>query len=62
MFLTLYLVGLMALVAQTQIKGTVVDDTGEPVIGATIRVKGGTQGAATDIDGKFTYLLHPEVH
>ncbi|MDD3901425.1 MAG: SusC/RagA family TonB-linked outer membrane protein [Dysgonamonadaceae bacterium] len=54
MFLTLYLVGLMALVAQTQIKGTVVDDTGEPVIGATIRVKGGTQGAATDIDGKFT--------
>ena len=53
MFLTLYLVGLMAIVAQTQIQGTVVDDTGEPVIGATIRINGGSLGTTTDINGKF---------
>jgi len=60
MFLTLYLVGLMALVAQTQIQvaqtqiqGTVVDDTGEPVIGATIRINGESLGTTTDINGKF---------
>ena len=43
------------IVAQTQsITGTVVDDLGEPVIGASIRVSGTTNGTITDIDGKFT--------
>ena len=42
-------------VAQTQkITGTVVDDLGEPVIGANIRVKGTTNGTITDLDGKFS--------
>lgn len=37
------------------VKGVVVDETGEPVIGATIKVKGSTNaGAITDIDGNFT--------
>ena len=39
-----------------KVNGTVVDDAGEPVIGATIRVKDnktGTNGTTTDIDGKF---------
>ncbi len=41
--------------AQTQnITGTVVDDLGEPVIGANIRVKGTTNGTITDLDGKFS--------
>ena len=36
------------------IKGKVIDDsTSEPLVGASIFVKGGTAGAATDIDGNF---------
>lgn len=33
--------------------GTVIDATGEPVIGASVVLKGTTQGAITDIDGHF---------
>lgn len=33
--------------------GTVVDDIGETVIGASVIVKGTANGAVTDIDGKF---------
>ncbi len=39
------------------IKGTVVDENGEPVVGATIRVKGGTEAAVTDIDGNFSMTV-----
>jgi len=38
----------------TTISGTVVDDTGETVIGASVVVKGTTIGTMTDINGKFT--------
>ncbi len=37
-----------------KVTGTVVDATGEPVIGAAVRVKEMGTGAVTDIDGKFT--------
>lgn len=38
-----------------KVTGTVVSATdGEPLIGATVMVKGSTSGAATDIDGKFS--------
>lgn len=37
-----------------QVQGTVVDVSGEPVIGATIMVDGTKTGAVTDIDGKFS--------
>lgn len=36
------------------ITGTVKDETGEPIIGATVKVKGTDKGAVTDINGKFT--------
>jgi TonB-linked SusC/RagA family outer membrane protein len=36
------------------VKGTVVDATGEPVIGASVKVKGSSTGTITDIDGNFT--------
>jgi TonB-linked SusC/RagA family outer membrane protein len=36
------------------IKGTVIDETGEPVIGANIKEKGTTNGIVTDADGKFS--------
>ncbi|MCE5204918.1 MAG: SusC/RagA family TonB-linked outer membrane protein [Porphyromonadaceae bacterium] len=54
MFLALFFMGIGIITAQTQVRGTVVDDAGEPVIGATIQVKGTSQGTVTDIDGLFT--------
>ena len=44
--------------AQTTAKGTVTDQTGEPVIGATVVEKGNAKNAAvTDFDGNFTLKL-----
>ena len=37
-----------------KVKGQVVDQDGEPLIGATVRVKGAQTGSVTDIDGNFT--------
>ena len=34
--------------------GTVVDDKGEPIIGATVQIPGTAVGTATDLDGKFS--------
>lgn len=50
-----------AIVQQTgKIQGTVVDETGEPVIGATVQVKGkSNQGTITDVDGKFAVNVSP---
>ena len=39
------------------VSGTVVDVTGYPVVGAAVLVKGTTQGASTDVDGKFSFEL-----
>lgn len=36
------------------VKGTVLDENQEPLIGATVQVKGETTGAAADLDGNFT--------
>lgn len=45
----------LAIQAQnTTVKGTIKDATGEPVIGATVKVKGSTMGVITDIDGNYT--------
>lgn len=43
-----------ALAQQISVNGHVKDKTGEPIIGATVRVVGQEGGAATDIDGNFT--------
>ena len=53
MFLALFFVGIGLVMAQTQVRGTVVDENGDPAIGATIQIKGTSQGTITDIDGKF---------
>lgn len=37
-----------------KVSGNVVDANGEPVIGATVMVKGTNNGAITDIDGNYT--------
>ena len=36
------------------IKGSVVDSSGEPLIGVSVLEKGTTNGTITDIDGKFS--------
>ena len=41
------------LYAQSEISGNVVDQTGEPIIGATVMEKGTSNGTVTDFDGNF---------
>lgn len=36
------------------VSGTVTDDTDQPVIGASVMVKGSTTGVPTDLDGKYS--------
>ena len=43
-----------SVIAQRTITGTVTDDVGEPLIGASILVKGSTTGTVTDIDGSYS--------
>ena len=45
--------------AQSEITGTVVDETGETVIGATVMEKGTTNGTVTDFDGNFVIKANP---
>ena len=40
--------------AQSIVKGTVNDEAGEPIIGATVKVEGSNEGAITDFDGNFS--------
>lgn len=39
------------------VTGRVVDDSGEPIIGATVMQKGTNNGTSTDIDGNFTLSI-----
>ena len=49
------LMGMTAVMAQnTKVTGQVLDENGEPVIGASVVVKGTTIGTVTDFDGNFT--------
>ncbi|KAA6325232.1 TonB-dependent receptor SusC, partial [termite gut metagenome] len=43
--------------AQTTISGKVLDEGGESIIGASVSVKSGVQGAVTDINGKFSFTV-----
>ena len=43
-----------------KVSGTVVDDNGEPIIGASVFVQGTTKGAVTDLDGNFTLVKIPK--
>lgn len=46
-------ISMPVLAQERQVKGAVYDDKGEPVIGATVAVKGTKIGTVTDLDGKF---------
>ncbi len=45
--------------AQTTISGHVKDETGEGVIGASVMVKGTSNGTVTDFDGNFSLQCQP---
>ena len=53
--LCLWYAGMMTAQTAMQVRGSVVDETGEPVIGASIRLKHAPdKGTITDADGFFT--------
>ncbi len=56
LFISLFL-SATTLLAQTQVKGTVLEDTGEGAIGANVVAEGTTMGTVTDFDGNFELLV-----
>lgn len=54
--ITLFCIALAASVnAQSRkVTGVIVDENGEPIIGASIKVQNGKSGTITDLDGKFS--------
>jgi len=60
--LSLFLLcGQNAFAQQKEIKGTVTDQQGEPLIGVTIAVKGTTKATMTDLDGTYTLSVGNDV-
>lgn len=53
-FMLALIIGSPSTFAQTNYSGVVVDETGEPLIGATVMVAGTNTGTVTDFDGRFT--------
>jgi TonB-linked SusC/RagA family outer membrane protein len=53
LFFILFCTWMGIVMAQTQVRGIVLDEAGEPVIGATILIKGTYQGTVTDANGNF---------
>ena len=54
LMLTLVLFSIGTMLAQRTVTGTISDDTGEPLIGATVIVVGTSSGTVTDIDGTYS--------
>lgn len=46
--------------AQRTISGTVLDDTGQPLIGASVVIKGTSVGTITDLDGTYSLAVSDE--
>lgn len=66
MLLPLLAIALLPLQARAQgatrtVSGTVLDETSEPLIGASVIAQGSTTGAATDFDGKFKITVSQNV-
>lgn len=61
LFLALF--GVLSIAASAQgktVSGTVIDQTGEPIVGASVLVKGTTIGVATDVDGNYSLTKVPD--
>jgi TonB-linked SusC/RagA family outer membrane protein len=53
----LLLLGVLVGYAQSNISGTITGTTGEPLIGASVVLKGTSNGAITDLDGKYALKI-----
>lgn len=53
LFCSIMFISTVTALAQQTVKGTVLDESGSTIIGATVMVKGGTNGTVTDFDGKY---------
>ncbi len=60
MLLFAFLLPASVMAQNIQLKGTVTDTSGEPIIGASVIEKGTTNGLITDFDGKFAINVHPK--
>ena len=49
----------VAFAQQKTVSGNVVDQTGQPLIGVNVTVKGTTQGMITDLDGNYSLSVSP---
>lgn len=58
-FLSLFITWIVSAQSIT-VNGTVIDDTGLPIPGATVLIKGTNQGTTTDFDGKFEIEVSSE--
>ena len=59
MFFVFFLLCSTVMLAQNKVSGTVVDATGEPLIGVSVLEEGTTNGGITDFDGNFTLTVKP---
>lgn len=55
----LFFIGI-GIYAQTPVKGTVVDENGEPIIGASVRVEGSNTGTMTNANGSYSLSVSPK--
>ena len=59
LLLFMFAAGLTAYAQKIPVSGVVKDETGEPVIGASVVEKGTTNGMMTDFDGNFRLSVEP---
>ena len=57
MFFVFFMLCSTVMLAQNKVSGTVVDATGEPLIGVSVLEDGTTNGGITDFDGNFTLTV-----
>lgn len=52
------ILGMGSAIAQTlRVEGQLLEETGGPIVGATIVIKGTTTGVASDVDGRFSIMV-----
>ena len=57
LFFIFFIFGFFTSLAQTTVSGKVVDSNNSPIPGVNIIVFGTTQGTATDLDGRFSFVV-----
>jgi TonB-linked SusC/RagA family outer membrane protein len=60
--LTLVFFAMVGAMAQKSISGKVTDQTGQPLIGASILAKGTTVGTVSDVSGSYSLTMPPSVN